>query len=61
MRPTTTTTARRSPCAPAGFYLETYGGGCYTAIGWWISREQAERARRAIVYWQGMPPRIVAG
>jgi hypothetical protein len=45
----------------SGYYLETYGGGRYTAIGWTADQAEAEewlRAVRGRGAWSGMPPRI---
>lgn len=47
-----------------GWHVETFGGGRYTAVAWFLLREDAERevARRLMIgAWSGMPPRVTPG
>lgn len=47
--------------AKEGFYVETWGGGRYTSIAWYIDRLEAEKhvARlKMLGMWAGMPPRV---
>jgi len=46
-----------------GFYVEIFGGDRYGSVGWYLTREEAEKevARRMMVgAWAGMQPRVVA-
>lgn len=48
----------------AGYHVETYGGGVFTAVAWYASKPDAMRERERILAagaWRGMPPRVVAG
>jgi len=39
----------------------TWGGGRYTSIGWYRSREEAEKTVehiKAVGAWRGMPPKV---
>jgi hypothetical protein len=46
-----------------GYHVMTWGGGRYTSIGWYATRQEAERevARiKASGRWSGMPPKVEA-
>lgn len=48
----------------AGYYVMTFGGGCYTSIAWYDNEVKAQGhvdRLKANGQWSGMPPKIEAG
>lgn len=44
-----------------GFYVEKFGGGRYTTVAWFLTKQEAEKERTRILMvgaWSGMPPRV---
>lgn len=44
-----------------GFYVMTYGGGRYTSVAWYPTREGAQEHVDQLIrngQWRGMPPKV---